>query len=794
MIKNYLKTAWRNILRNKATSFINISGLAVGMAIAILIGLWINDELSFDKYHKNYNTIAQAMQSLTYNGQTNTDNVVSQPLANELRTTYGSNFKQVLLSSFAWTHILTSGDKQLLKPGNFMQPAAPDMFTLNMLKGTRSGLKDPSSILLAASTAKALFGDADPINKVVKMDNKFNVKVTGVYEDLPENTTLHNLDFIAPWDLYAVADPNLKKAQNDWGNSAYQVFVQLADGANVDVVSAKVKNAKLNKVDAESAKYKPVILLQPMSRWHLYAEFKNGVNTGGEIQYVWLFGTIGIFVLLLACINFMNLSTARSEKRAREVGVRKAIGSLRGQLISQFFIESVAVAILAFMASIVMVWLALPLFNQIAGKHMGILWGSPLFWVVCIGFSVIVGLIAGSYPALYLSSFQSVKVLKGTFKVGRLASLPRKVLVVVQFTVSIILIIGTIIIFKQIRFSQNRDLGYTSNGLISMEMNSAEIHNHFQAFRNDLLNTQAVIDVAESGGPTTGIYNNGGGFKWSGKDPNMSDDFALVSTGFNYGNTVGWSLKAGRDFSIASPSDSSGAILNEAAVKYIGFKNPLGETIDWWGKKLHVIGVVKNMVMQSPYEPAKQTIFFIDKGAGNFLNIRMNTHVDVHTALTKIEAVWKQYSPAEPFDFKFADQEYQKKFAGEQKIGTLSGVFSSLAIFISCLGLFGMAIFIAEQRIKEIGVRKVLGASIFNLWRMLSQDFIVLVLISLLIASPAGWYLMQNWLQHYTYHTTLSWWIFAATAASVILITLITVSYQTIRAALSNPVKSLKTE
>jgi putative ABC transport system permease protein len=794
MIKNYLKTAWRNMLRNKATSFINIGGLSVGMAVALLIGLWIYDELSFDRYHDNYARIAQVMQSRTYNGEVVTSSIIPMPLGKEMHTTYGNNFKHVVLSSFAWNHILATSNKQLLKPGNFMEPDAAEMFTLKMLKGTRSGLKDPSSILLCESSAKALFGHADPINKILKMDNKMSVKVTGVYEDLPQNTTLSNLAFIAAWDLYYIADPNLKKSQGDWGNSSYQLFVQLTDNADVSKVSAQIKNAKLNKVDKADAKYKPAIFLQPMSRWHLYSEFKNGVNTGGEIQYVWLFAIIGIFVLLLACINFMNLSTARSEKRAREVGVRKVVGSLRGQLILQFFVESIAIAFIAFIFSLVLEWLALPWFNQIAGKQMSILWDSPLFWLGCIGFSLFVGLAAGSYPALYLSSFNPGKVLKGAFRIGRLATIPRKVLVVVQFTVSILLIIGTAVIFRQIQFSQNRALGYNKNGLIALEMNSAEIHNHFQSFRNDLLNTGAVIDIAESGSPTTGVYNNGSGFKWNGKDPNMTDDFALIGASFQYGKTVGWELKKGRDFSSAYPSDSSSAILNEAAVKYMGLKNPVGETIDWWGRKLNVIGVVKNMVMQSPYEPVKQTIFFIDKRSGDFLNIRMNPRLSVQTALSKIRATWKLYSPSEPFDFKFADQEYQKKFADEQKIGTLSSLFSSLAIFISCLGLFGMAIFVAEQRTKEIGVRKVLGASVFNLWRMLSQDFIVLVVISLLIATPIAYYLMHSWLQHYTYHTILSWWIFAATGLGAVLITLLTVSYQTIKAALMNPVKSLKTE
>jgi putative ABC transport system permease protein len=792
MIKNYLKTAWRNILTKGSTSLINISGLAVGMAVALLIGLWINDELSFNKYNDNYDRVARVMQSKTINGTINTDEIVPIPLAAELRTTYGGNFKHVVLASGTWSHILNNGDKQLLKAGCFMQPEAAELLSLHMVSGTRSGLNDPSSVFLAAATAKALYGDTDPIGKVLKLDNKMSVKISGVYDDMPQNSSFNELAFIAAWQLYYAADENLKQADADWGNNSYLIYVQLNDNIDVNVVSAKIKDVKLNKVDQGSAKFKPVILLQPMSRWHLYAEYRDGVNTGGEITYVWLFGLIGVFILLLACINFMNLSTARSEKRAREVGIRKAIGSLRSQLIMQFYTESIAVALLSFLFAIALVQFALPLFNQVAGKQISMPWGTALFWLSCLTFSFFVGLLAGTYPALYLSSFSPIKVLKGVFKAGRFSTLPRQVLVVVQFSVSIILIIGTVITFKQIRYSQHRTVGYNRNGLITMEMNSGGIHNQFAAFRNDLVSGGAAVDVAESGSSTTGIYGGAGGLKWSGKDPQMNDEFAMIGVNTSYGKTVGWQISLGRDFSPSSAADSSSVILNEAAVTYMGLKHPLGETIDWWGKNYQIVGVVKNMVMASPYEPARQTIFFMDSKPGNFLMIRINPQLTVNAAISKIQRVWKQYSPAEPFDFSFVDQEYQKKFAGEQKIGTLAGIFSALAIFISCMGLFGMATFVAEQRIKEIGIRKILGASVFNLWRMQSMDFVVLIGISLVIASPTAWYLMHSWLGRYAYRTELSWWIFAFTGVGAIVITLVTVSYQSLKAAIINPVKSLK--
>jgi putative ABC transport system permease protein len=793
MIKNYLKIAWRNLIKNKAASFINIGGLAVGMAVAMLIGLWIWDELSFDKYHQNYDHIAQVMQHETFNGSVNTGATISLPLNAEMRKSYGSDFKHIALSSWTDKHVLNVGDKNISYQGNFMGAEAPEMFTLRMLAGTRSGLKDRSSILISQSVAKALFGDADPMNKVIRLDNKDGFKVSGVYEDLPHNTTLHDVAFIGPWEYY-IHSPGNERSLTDWGDNSLFMYAQIADHADMVKISAKIKDIKLNNMSKEDRKFKPVIFLQPMSKWHLYSEFKNGVNTGGGIQYVWLFGIIGIFVLLLACINFMNLSTARSEKRAKEVGIRKAVGSLRGQLINQFFCESFLIAILAFVSSLLLVWLAMPYFNAVANKNMSILWVNPQFWLASIGFTLFTGIIAGSYPALYLSSFNPVKVLKGTFKAGRFAALPRKVLVVIQFTVSVILIIGTIIIFKQIQFAKNRPVGYSRDGLVNIEVTNDDLHKHFAAVRADLLKSGAVVEAAQSSSPTTGVNNNRGDVSWKGKDPAMTSFFGNINVTTEYGKTVGWQFTEGRDFASRFITDSLAIVLNQAAVKYMGLKNPVGEIVRIGKKDMTIVGVVKDMVMESPYEPVKQTIFRIGRGPFDNVIIKINPKVSAHEALSKIEAVCKTYSPSVPFSYRFADDEYAKKFANEERIGKLASSFASLAILISCLGLFGMASFMAEQRIKEIGVRKVLGASVFGLWRLMSRDFVTLVIISLFIAIPIAYYFMHAWLQNYQYRAEISWWIFGVTAAGAIIITLLTVSYQSIRAALANPVKSLKTE
>jgi putative ABC transport system permease protein len=790
MLKNYLKIGWRNLIKNRTSSIINVGGLAMGMAVAMLIGLWIYEELSFNRYHQNYDSIAQVMQHQNYSGEIRTDKAVPIPLGAELQRAYGNDFKHLVLSSWTNGHVLTFGEKSISRQGNFMEPDAPQMLTLKMTNGSIAGFQNPSSILLSESVSKIIFGDTDPIDQVIKLDTS-NVTVIGVYEDLPYNTTFSNVSFIAAWNLYASAQ-DVKNAGGDWNQNSFQLFAQVAAGKAITEISTKIKDIKLRALGFDGASLKPQVFLQPMSRWNLYTEFKNGVNTGGKIQYVWMFGIIGVFVLLLACINFMNLSTARSEKRAKEVGVRKAVGSLRIQLISQFYSESLLVAILAFMLSILLVWLSLPLFNVIADKKCTILWNNPFFWLLGISFSLITGLIAGSYPALYLSSFQPLKVLKGTYKAGRFSAAPRKMLVVLQFTVSVILIIGTIIIYRQIQFAKNRPVGYSREGLIMIRPNSTDYHDHFNALRNDLIQSGLITAVAESSSSITKGSRTSGGLNWKGKEPGMADEFSTVGVSADYGKTVGWEFIAGRDFSSQFFTDSSSLIINEAAVKYMELQQPLGTTVTW-DKKYTIIGVIKNIVMTSPYEPVKPAIYFITPEAGYF-NIKLSPNTSAGKALAKIEAVCKKYSPVTPFDYKFADEEYARKFIDDQRIGNFAMVFAVLAIFISSLGLFGLASFMAEQRTKEIGIRKVLGASIFSLWRLQSGDFLLLVMISLLIAMPTAYYFMYNWLENYQYRTELSWWIFATAGSCAIIITLLTVSYQSIKTALSNPVKSLRTE
>lgn len=806
MFQNYFKIGWRNLLKNKGYSFINIGGLAVGMAVATLIGLWVYDELSYDQYHQNHDRIAQFMKGGVdedgpWAGQTS----LPYPLIEELKTSYSMNFKHIVEAVQPYEYILSSPETKISRTGQFIAEDAPEMLTLEMVKGNWDGLHDPHSILLSASTAKAMYGDADPMGRLLKINTNMNVKVTGVYKDLPHNTKFHNIKFFAPWELGLLHNPWLK--DQPWDNNFLHIYCEINPNTTFAKAGQNIKDAVMKVMRnmenmKEEMTHHPQVMLLPMRDWHLYANFrgtKDGSADRGPVRFVFLVGTIGGFVLLLACINFMNLSTARSEKRAREVGIRKTMGSARRQLINQFFSESYLVVVLAFLLSIMFSFLALPWFNSLTGKEMTMPLTNEWFWLSSFIFILATGLLAGSYPALYLSSFNPVKVLKGTFRAGSWASAPRKVLVIVQFTVSITLIISTIIVYNQIIFAKNRPVGYTQEGLIMVQKRSDDFYGKSAELRNELKKTGVVEEVSESAGRVTEVWSNNGGFEWPGKDPNLEDQFGTLGVSTHYGKTVGWQFVDGRDFSEEFASDSSGLVINETAARYMGLEHPVGQSIRWknknWSmnKEFRILGVVKDMVMTSPFEPIEPTIFLLREWS-SCINIKISPNVGAVAALPKIEVVFQKLIPSAPFEYQFADQEYALKFAQEERIGKLASTFGVLAVLISCLGLFGLASFVAEQRTKEIGIRKVVGASVSQLWRMLSKDFITLVILSFLIACPIAYYSLSNWLENYSYRTEISWWIFMVTGICAVLITLFTVSYQAIKAALMNPVDSLRSE
>ena len=803
MIKSYLTIAWRNLVKNKGYALINIGGLATGMAVAILIGLYIVDELSWNKNFEHYDRIARVLVNV--NGE-NSSGWYQQwgtatLLAPEIRAAYGSDFDHVLLSSQGMTAILSSGDTKVSQDGYYFEPGVADMLSFEMVRGSRDGLRNPESIMLSESAAKSLFGSDDVLNKTVRMDGQTDLIVTGVYRDIPANGDFSDMRFVLPWQLAVQKNFNNNNG-NQWDHNGFITWVQITDKTDMATATSRIKDVMLKRVDAEFAKSKPQLYLHPMSRWRLYSDFESPGYASGRIRFVRLYGIIGCFVLMLACINFMNLATARSEKRAKEVGIRKSIGSARKQLVSQFFSESLLVTLLAFCFSLVLSQLALPLFNTVAEKQMQIPWNSATFWLAGLTFVAFTGLCAGSYPALYLSSFQPAEVLKGTSGSSRSGALPRKVLVVLQFSVSITLIIGVIVVFRQIEFGKSRSLGYNQEGLIYSRTPTREIHNHYDALRHELLGSGVVVGMAESVNTPTNVGFHIGGYEWEGASPGEGG-FGTAWVSPDFGKTMGWNFVEGRDFSHEFASDSNAMILNEAAVKFMHLENPVGQTVKSTifdkTTSYTVIGVIRDMLQESPFEPVGKTIYMFDKGmwsknGGTLVNLRINPAVNTREALNEIERVWKKYDPSSPFEYTFVDADYARKFREEERIGKLAFAFAAIAIVISCLGILGLASYMAEQRTREIGIRKVLGATVANLWALLSKDFVVLVLISSAIAIPVAWYFMNDWLQNYSYRTDLSWYIFFAAGMGSLIITLLTVSYQAIKAAIANPVRSLRSE
>jgi len=738
MLKNYFKIAWRNLVKSKVTGFINIAGLAIGMAVAIMIGLWVQDELTFNQVHDNYEDIAQVYIHQTFNDRTTTSRAISLPFAPTLRNEFGDDFEHLALGSWSFEQLIAYEEKRFLKQGMSVEPEFPALFSLKLLGGTyEEVLKNPNAILIAKSMADALFDGADPMGKVVRFQSSSDLEVTGVFEDLPYNSELSAVKFYTTWEYYKNENPWMEQSEESWGNHSFQLFAQKKSTTTFEQVSQKIKDIELkHNPDA-----KPAVFLFPISQWHLYSSFKNGVNTGGRIQFVWMFSIIGIFVLLLACINFMNLSTARSEKRAKEV---------------------------------------IPFTN-------------PVFWLGVVGFSILTGLLAGSYPAFYLSSFEPLKVLKGSFKLGRGASLPRQILVTIQFVVSIALIIGTIVVFQQIQHAKNRPIGYNKAGVIQF-FDNAELQDKRDVLRTELLNSGVVEEASYSSGPITNVWSNTSDFNWDGKDPDALMSFGQMGCSYEMGKTVGWNIMEGRDFSRDFATDTAALILNEAAVAQTGMDNIIGKTIRRDETPHTVIGVVKDIIMESPWRPIKPTIFYLNDDWVSVHTVKLKSGVPVQDALAKVGAVFTKLSPSSPFDYEFVDEAYEKKFRAEERIGKLARFFAFLAIFISCLGLFGLSAFVAEQRTKEIGIRKVLGASVTNLWALQSKSFLVLVVLACLIAAPLAWYFLEGWLSDYDYRIDLNLEVFLVSGVLALIVTLLTVSYQSIKAALANPARSLKTE
>jgi len=805
MFKSYFKVGWRNLLRNKGYSLINIGGLALGMTVAILNALWIWDELSFNKHFTNYDRIAAIAETGTTPDGTWVGTTMTYPLGTELFDHYHQHFTRLARTSFPVNSILKQGETLISDDGFYADQAIADMLSLNISAVAKAGFSQTHSLLLSESLAKRLFGDADPLNKTIRLNNKSDVVVAGVYSDFPRNTSFYGVNFIAPWSLYLLENKWIEeRALTNWRNHFIKIYAELPANADFENVTAQIKPAlQFAPEDLEDAKsMNRQLQLYPMSRWHLYPYGRNGLDTS-RLVMIRMVAAIGIFVLLLACINFMNLNTARSEKRAKEVGIRKTIGSLRIQLVGQFLSESFLVVLFSFVLALLMTSVALPYFNAVADKAIGMPWTNILFWLSGAAFILITGFLAGSYPAFYLSSFRPIKVLKGTFHASRFASLPRKVLVVVQFSISVILAIGTVVVYQQVQHTRNRPVGYEREGLIMVRKKSGDFYGKFDVLRTELKNTGVVEEVSESMGTVTETASGNNGWAWSGREPEWDKSFVTLAVSATHGQTARWQFIQGRDFSTEIASDSSGIVINEAAAKFMGLEHPVGEVITWtwWENKnrvmeYRVLGVIKDMVMDSPYDPVEPSVFYLKglNGTPNWINIRLRNTVSASNALPQIGQVFRKIIPAVPFEYKFVDQDYALKFAEEERIGKLASVFAVLAIFISSIGLFGLASFVAERRTKEIGIRKVLGATVAHLWRMLSTEFVVLVVIACAVAVPLARYLMNNWLEKYSYRIEISIWTFLLTCIAALTIALLTVSFQAVKGAMANPVKSLRSE
>jgi len=786
MIKNYFKIAWRNLFRNKGFSATNLLGLTIGITCTILISLWVKDELTYDKFHTNYNSIYKIYANRDFNNQLFTDENMVLPLASTIEKQI-PQIKNAVATTHRQPRILSYGDIKLKKEGYSVSEHFFEMFSWKFIKGTASvAIADPSSIVLTKTTAKAFFGNGDPINKTIRIDNNRDAKVTAIVDDAPGNSTFQ-FDYIVPFNT---SSENYQRSFADWQNSSWNVFVQVTPGTNVQQLQKSINDIKYQH-DPGDKKISTYFAF-PMSKWRLQSEFKDGKNTGGMIEYVRLFSIIAIIILLIACVNFMNLSTARSEKRAREVGVRKTLGSGKRQLIFQFFSESIILAAIAFVLSVLAVYLLLPFFNDLVDKQLSLNIAEPLFWVAAIALILFTGIVAGSYPALYLSSFNPVKVLKGTFLSAKKSALPRHILVVGQFAISILLISATIIIYQQIQHIKNRDIGYNPDNLI-MVPSTGDTQKNYTAIRDELLKTGVVDIVNRSFSPITEVWWKAPAPDWDGKPAGAQLIVASMATDVDYTKTMGVKIMQGKDFS-GVPADSANMIINEAAVKAMQLKNPVGTQLRYGSNKYTVIGITSNIVMESPFKAVDPMLVYFDPNNSNSINIRLKASVKPQAALKSIETVFKKYNPAFPFDYKFVDQEFGRKFLTENLISRITNIFAGLAIFICCIGLAGLASFTIEKRIREIGIRKVMGATLQQLLLLISKDFLKLVLIAFVIATPIAWWFMHNWLEKYPDRINISIWLFGAVGFLILLLALVVVSLNTMKAAVANPIKSLRTE
>ena len=786
MLKNYLKMAYRNLMRHKVFSLINVSGLALGMTCSILILLWVKDELSFDRFHSNIDDLYRVMEIQHYPGN---DDLITSANPGPLAEAMKAELPEVKYAARVFWDVqmlFNYGDKSLKQTGRYADPEFLQMFSFPLLHGdANQALSQPKSVVLTQEMAESIFGSTNAaVGKLLKVDNKESYKVTGVLANVPENSSLQ-FDFLMPMqDLLSKPESAWLK---EWGNNGIRSYVQLQPGTDVAAFNKKIEFF-IKKYNEDTH---IDLFVQPVADMYLYGDFTNNPKGSGRIETVRLFTIIALFILVIACINFMNLATARSAKRAKEVGVRKAIGASKSALIGQFMVESVLVAFLALFLSLNIAGMVLPQFNELTGKVISLDLSNPSLVLLLLGVALFTGLVSGSYPALFLSSFNPAVVLKGTVKLSKRVGAFRQGLVVFQFILSALLIISTLVVYLQLHYIRTKDIGMNRDNVLYLPL-EGELSNRYEQVKRDLQQIPGITGVSSGSEIPLYVGNSSGGFEWEGKDPNTNILFSRLWVDYDFVETMDIKLKEGRTFSREFGTDTANFVINEEAARLMQLQNPVGEWLRSGDEKGKIIGVVKNFHTSSAQVNTQPLIVVLEPG-GQFLFARVAAGKTTD-ALAGVEGVVKRHNPAFPFEYHFLDEDYEKLYRSEAIMGQLTTYFAVIAIVISCLGLFGLALFTAEQRTKEIGVRKVLGASVTSIVFMLSKDFLRLVLIANIIALPLSWYLMQQWLNGYVYRTEIGWWVFAGTFAATIVIALVTLSFHAVRAAVANPVTSLRTE
>ena len=790
MIKNYLKVAWRNLVKNRTHTFINMAGLSVGLACSLLILLWVQNEVDMDGFHKNGKYLYQVYEQQHFDNKVNGQYYTPGVLAAELKRT----IPEVQLAAnavFYDEHNFKVGDKIIKLKGGSADADFFKMFSYPMIQGNaESSLRTVSDISISKKMAEEFFGSAQAaIGKTLRIDNRKIFIVTSVFENVGTNSSL-KFDYLINWASFLEDNPWAK----EWGNNTPYTYIQLRPDARPDLVDQKIRHflEKLDK-DEKPGTFTQELALQQFDQVYLHGNFKEGKIDGGRIEYVHLFSVVAVFILLIACINFMNLTTARSVKRAKEIGVRKAVGAVRGVLIRQFISESLLLTSIAVLFSLFIVTAILPLFNQVTQKQIELPFQDIKFWAELLIITFITGIVSGSYPALFLSSFNPVKVLKGTLKLDSGTTIFRKGLVVFQFVLSVVLIIGTLIISRQISYIQSINLGFDRENTIYVPL-EGNLVKKYEVLKQEALRMPGIQAVTQTTSQPIQISTSTVGVNWDGKIPNTTISFNNIAVGYDFIKTMKLKMKEGRDFEKSFATDTSAYIVNEAAVKRFGYADPIGKSITMWGVKGKIIGVVKDFHFSSLHDQIKPLIIRYGENADYGFAVVRTMPGKTKEALASLETITKELNPDFQFTYTFSDDAYDKLYNNEQIVSKLSDGFAFLAIFISCLGLLGLAMFTAEQRLKEIGIRKVLGASVGSLFTLLSSEFLVLVVIALVIATPVAWYAMDIWLRNFAYHEPMHWWTFALASGVIILIALATVSIQSAKAALVNPIKSLRSE